>query len=327
MKNIPLFTENLAVGYGDNKVLQGIGLSSKKGELVCLLGANGSGKSTLLRTLAGLQKSLEGDIFLDNSSIDDLPASEKSIKLSVTLSHAVISGNLTVRELVELGRYPHVNMAIRFTKEDDDHVAQALELTGITELAGQLCHELSDGQLQKAFIARAVAQDTPVMLLDEPANHLDLGARLEVIRLLSRLAKEKNRTVIMSTHHLDLAVQLADVLWVITKEGTVKTGVPEDLFLSGTIQRAFPVEQFDLTSGKVVYPKGPRDVAYEGNNPWVRQALQRNGFNLSEKNTGKGPSVASTESAEGTTIEVNDGNVSYTVNTIAEMLELLQRRD
>ncbi|MDH5602471.1 MAG: ABC transporter ATP-binding protein, partial [Cyclobacteriaceae bacterium] len=213
MNSISLQTENLVIGYTKGKestlVLEDINVSCGQSELICLMGGNGSGKSTLLRTLSGLQNPLSGDVFIEKKNIDAYDPIGLSRKLSITLPTGTVTGNMNVKELVALGRYPYLDWKINFTRQDNDIVNRALVMTNTEKIRDRMCHELSDGQLQKVFIARAIAQDTPLMILDEPANHLDLNNRLEMMRLLTVLAKDHEKSIIVSTHHLDLALQLA----------------------------------------------------------------------------------------------------------------------
>jgi iron complex transport system ATP-binding protein len=286
----PLLTaEDLAVGYFSPKktprVVAGpLRLALWPGELVCLLGPNGAGKSTLLRTLAGLQPPLGGRLDLGSTAITSLSASERARQLSIVLTDRVDSGNLTVRELVRLGRHPHTGWLGGLSAHDEAQVQAALVATGTTAFAGRPLGELSDGERQKVLLARALAQDTPIVLLDEPTAHLDLPNRVSLMRLLHRLARQNGKAILLSTHELDLALQAADRVWLLPADGQLRTGTPEDLVLSGAFAAAFAREglAFDPATGTFALhaPTGPA-VQLVGDGAaafWTRRALEREGF-------------------------------------------------
>ena len=329
MNSISLQTENLVIGYTKGKestlVLEDINVSCGQSELICLMGGNGSGKSTLLRTLSGLQNPLSGDVFIEKKNIDAYDPIGLSRKLSITLPTGTVTGNMNVKELVALGRYPYLDWKINFTRQDNDIVNRALVMTNTEKIRDRMCHELSDGQLQKVFIARAIAQDTPLMILDEPANHLDLNNRLEMMRLLTVLAKDHEKSIIVSTHHLDLALQLADKLWVILPDGSLISGVPEDLCLNGTIERAFPAKNYDIMTGKVQYEPTGKQVYLEEKEKiiWVKQALERKGFITCDEKKAEVPIISPAMRSGKLHIEITRGESVEVTDTIEEMLRLL----
>jgi len=329
MKSSPLKTENLVIGYTKGKertvVLEDINVSCVQGELICLMGGNGSGKSTLLRTLSGLQNPISGDVFIDTKNINTYDSVGLSRKLSITLPTGIVTGNMNVKELVALGRYPYLDWKINFTRQDHEIVDRAIVMTKIEKISDRMCHELSDGQLQKVFIARAIAQDTSLMLLDEPANHLDLNNRLEMMRLLAGLTRNHEKSIVVSTHHLDLALQLADKLWVILPDGSLISGVPEDLCLNGTVERAFPAKNYDIMTGKVQHEPTGNQVCLEEKEKitWVEQALKRKGFvACNEKKPGI-PLIKTAMRSGKLHIEITRKESVIVADTIEEMLRLL----
>ncbi|UOQ68890.1 ABC transporter ATP-binding protein [Hymenobacter volaticus] len=284
-----LSAEDLAVGYFSSRntpraVTDNLRLALWPGELVCLLGPNGAGKSTLLRTLAGLQPPLRGRLMLGNSAMQDLNAPARARQLSVVLTDRLDAGNLTVQELVSLGRQPHTGWLGGLSAHDEAQVQAALAATNTTPFAGRPVGELSDGERQKVLLARALAQDTPLILLDEPTAHLDLPNRVALMRLLHNLARQTGKAILLSTHELDLALQAADRVWLLSATGTLHAGTPEDLVLSGTFAAAFAREglAFDPTTGTFALhaPAGPTvQLLGEGAAAfWTRRALEREGF-------------------------------------------------
>ncbi len=256
------------------------------GELVALLGPNGAGKSTLLRTLAGLQPPLTGRLDLGGTALADLSSSERARQLSIVLTDRVEASNLTVLELVRLGRHPHTSWLGGLTAHDEAQVQAALAATGTENFAHRQVGELSDGERQKVLLARALAQDTLIILLDEPTAHLDLPNRVSLMRLLHRLARQTHKAILLSTHELDLALQAADRIWLLPADGTLHIGTPEDLVLSGTFAAAFAREglAFDPTTGtfQLHEAHGPavRLVGEGAATFWTRRALEREGYLL-----------------------------------------------
>ncbi len=285
----PLLTAaDLVVGYAAQKVSRPVAgplqLSLWPGELVCLLGPNGAGKSTLLRTLAGLQPPLSGQLGVAGQSLAGLSAPARARQLSIVLTDRLDVGNLTVRELVRLGRYPHTGWLGGLTAHDEAQVQAALHATGTAAFAARPVGELSDGERQKVLLARALAQDTPVVLLDEPTAHLDLPNRVALMRLLHHLARQTGKAILLSTHELDLALQAADRVWLLPAGGALHAGTPEDLVLSGAFAAAFVHEglAFDAATGTFALhaPTGPA-VQLVGDGAaafWTRRALEREGF-------------------------------------------------
>ena len=285
-----LATEQLTIGYRTDRhihpVANNLQLGVPQGQLVCLLGPNGSGKSTLLRTLAGMQPPLSGHVQLGKQPLDTLTAQQRATHLAVVLTEPTYA-NLTVYDLVAMGRYPHTGWLGRLSERDRQAVEHAMRVTHTLDFADRPVGTLSDGERQKVMIARAVAQDTPVLILDEPTAHLDVPNRMAVLRLLHQLAQQYQKAVLLSTHALDLALLIADRLWLM-HEGRVGTGVPEDLALDGTLAQVFAQDgvTFDTHTGtfQLPRPRGPL-IGLNGPQPevyWTRRALERVGYTVTE---------------------------------------------
>jgi iron complex transport system ATP-binding protein len=274
-----LFTENLVVGYSSkastNILFEGIDLSLQAGKLTCFMGPNGIGKSTLIRTIARLQKPLGGEI----SKLDEK-------KIALVLTDKITATHMTVYDLVSYGRYPHLGWEISFTDQDKKIVEQSINEVHIESLVDKKLDELSDGQLQLAMIARALAQETPILLLDEPTAHLDLNNRVEIMKLLLNLARKKNKAIVVATHELDLALQMADMIWLATPDKKIKSGIPEDLVLDGSFDEIFRFKGFDLKTGKIQHTSFRKSTIHlQGNGYeflWTKNALEREGFSVAD---------------------------------------------
>ncbi len=228
-----------------------INLKLYEGELVGLVGANGIGKSTLLRTVSNVQPALHGSVYLSDKELTSYKPLELASKLSIVLTEQIASKNLTVQELVALGRQPYTNWVGKMSEEDIEKVRKAIEVTHITDLVTKRCFELSDGQLQKVLIARAIAQDTPFIMLDEPTTHLDVYHKAYILKLLKRLAFETKKTILFSTHEIDFAIQLCDKMIVMNKDG-FEFGRPKELVQARAFSGLFPEDLiiFDAKSGR-----------------------------------------------------------------------------
>ena len=260
MNNETIQLRNLYIGYQTKHsvktVAEGINGSIRSGELTCLLGANGVGKSTLLRTLSAFQPAIKGDIFISTNEegekrkeISSLTDKELSKLIGVVLTEKPDVKNMSVRELVSLGRSPYTGFWGTYTDEDLRIVDEAIEMVGITDLSRRPVHTLSDGERQKVMIAKALAQQTPVIFLDEPTAFLDYPSKVEVLQLLRRISREAGKTIFLSTHDVELALQLADTIWLMSKQETgrqgdkdsggspVTIGSPQALAASGDLGR------------------------------------------------------------------------------------------
>lgn len=279
--------QNLSIGYITKKerkvVAEGITANIQSGELTCLLGANGIGKSTLLRTLSAFQPKLAGEVFVQGKEIASYTEKQLSTLLSVVLTEKCDVKNMSARELIGLGRSPYTGFWGALNEDDKQMVDKAISLVKIENLANRMVDTLSDGERQKVMIAKALAQDTPIIFLDEPTAFLDFPSKVEIMQLLHRLSRKTNKTIFLSTHDLELALQIADKIWLIDKQSSVTIGTPEDLSLSGKLSSFFARKGiiFDEESGLFrVENSYNRKIRLSGHGQlytMVRKALLRNG--------------------------------------------------
>ena len=311
-----LKTENLTIGYPSKIILENLDLQLEKGKLTALLGINGAGKSTLLRTIAGVQKPILGTVFINYNksqkneykSIQKLSKKEIDKKISLVLTEQAATTRLTVKELIALGRYPHTGWNGSFDNEDQKKIDWAIEAVGMNEYAEIPIGELSDGLRQKTMIGRALAQEGNILLLDEPTAHLDLVNRSEVMLLLSQIATEFDKAILVSTHELDLILQIAHTLWLISssdvstnklnEKGKLQNrkllvGLAEELVLNGELANAFvrPPLYFDREKGNFKIQNKEHKITFfiEGDTIgtyWTKLALEKRGI-YSEISDGK----------------------------------------
>lgn len=236
-KNI-VTTSNLSIGYPNLQVAKNINLTINKGNIISVLGLNGSGKSTLIRTLARIQEPLEGEIFLFNNVLDKYGQNELAKKLAIVLTDKLPENLLTVNELIAMGRQAYTNWFDKLTKIDKEKIDFAIESTHIAHLLHKKYSELSDGQKQKVLLAKAIAQDTPIILLDEPTAHLDMHHKMETFLLLQNLAYKHQKSIIMATHEVGLSTQMADELWLL-HDATISVGNPKELIKNKLLSSVF----------------------------------------------------------------------------------------
>lgn len=230
-------TNRLTVGYRGHRVVEDISLSLPCGRLVCLLGPNGAGKSTLLRTLCGFQPPIAGTVTISGSDITTMSAAEVARLVSVVLTDRPLTPSLTAREMVGMGRAPYTGFWGRLSDDDHRLVSEAMQTVGITPLATRRMGQLSDGERQKVMIAKALAQHTPVIVLDEPTAFLDYPSKVAVMKTLARLAHDEGKTILMSTHDLELAAQLGDELMEIENKHIRKITADEVSRIIGRLLR------------------------------------------------------------------------------------------
>lgn len=284
---------NLSIGYktkGNNKtVAEGINATINQGELTCLLGANGIGKSTLLRTISGFQPQLSGDIFIKEKNIDDYTERKLAKQISVVLTDKPDIKNMSAKELIGLGRSPYTGFWGTLAKEDEAIVNQAIALVKIENLANRMVNTLSDGERQKVMIAKAMAQETPIILLDEPTAFLDFPSKVGIMQLLHGLSRKTDKTIFLSTHDLELALQVADKIWLMDNENGIQTGTPEDFSLDGTLSNFFAYKGivFEPETGLFrIESECDTSIRLTGHGAryaMVRKALLRNGINASRQ--------------------------------------------
>lgn len=289
-----LSLSSLKIGYisGKNELvlLPPLNACAEKGELIAVIGRNGIGKSTLLRTVAGLQKSLAGEILYDGKIMTNYPLMELAQKVSYISTETVKVSNMRVYDLVALGRFPHTNWIGKIAPKDHEAIVDALEKTSMYSFSNRFVSELSDGERQKAMIARILAQDTGVMIMDEPTAFLDVGSKYEIFHLLNILSNINNKTIIFSTHDLQMAISQSDKIWLILDDELV-TGSPEDLMIAGAFEHLFDPSavMFNSDDGTFSFrndTKGHIYVEGAGNKRhWTEKAVQRAGFTVSRQMT------------------------------------------
>jgi iron complex transport system ATP-binding protein len=281
-------TSGLAIGYAPGgrkrRVLhEAIHVQLYAGELTSLLGLNGAGKSTLLRTLCGFQAALGGDIRIQGRRLPECSHRELSRIIGVVLTEKTSAGGITAEELVALGRHPYTGFFGRLNGADRRIVAESLDAVGMAGKAAAFVSELSDGERQKIMIAKALAQQCPIIVLDEPTAFLDVMSRIETLSLLHRLATEQGKAILLSTHDLELAIRMSDCLWLMERGRAMVCGVPEDLILNRSFETFFDKKgvTFDASTGRLTAGSPSCPVAVEGDFNtayWVGNALIRHGF-------------------------------------------------
>ncbi len=322
--NITDITTGYQSGANQKIISKNLNLTIERGAFIALLGPNGCGKSTLLRTIAGLQKPLGGNISINQINVQKIKSKEKARLLSLVLTDRISSAYLIVEDIVGMGRYPHIGGMGILSEQDRVIVRQSLRQCNMESFAQRTFSELSDGEKQRVLLARALAQDTPLMMLDEPTAHLDLPNRVELMRMLRDLAKQTNKAILLSTHELDLALQWCDGIWLMNKDGVVNNGAPEDLVLNGSFSDVFSNDNFyfDIPEGIFKMKREPKQKIYiKGNTiikEWTRRAIERENYASTED-----------ESASDLKIIINDqnkwllehNNNTTICNTIQELIK------
>jgi len=248
-----LQAKQLTIGYANKNLAKELNLKLETGKMICLLGQNGVGKSTLLRTLSGLQPLICGQIIINDQVIENITRNELAKLLGIVTTEKIGLKSMTVQDLVSLGRYPYTNWLGLETDVDRTVINQAIATCKIEYLRYAKLGEISDGQLQKAMIARVLAQNTQYILLDEPTAHLDLVNRVEMFQLLKKISQEDQKGIIVSTHELDLSLQFSDELWLMNFNEPMTIGEPHALVSSGELNRVFHIEgfEFDFSNPKI----------------------------------------------------------------------------
>ena len=279
-----LTCNSLSVGHSKNKpILNNLNLNVGAEQLICLVGQNGSGKTTLLKSLCGIIPILSGDVLYNGENLSSLSAKELASKQSIVLSDK-LSSNLTVFDILKLGRYAHTDIFGRLSSKDCQKIDEVIQILNITNYKNSLFSKLSDGQKQKVMLGRALVQNSEILFLDEPTNFLDLPNRLDLISKLKLISKLNKRTIIFSSHDWQIALELANVIWVIKDNGTIQVTTPEDFIVTKEIDSYFyhPDYTFDSNQGKFISNVktlrqvkiiGPKDKAY-----WVDHALLKYNF-------------------------------------------------
>lgn len=329
---IVISARNLSIGYPKTKKESKTVLHSDfsfelySGELTCLLGENGAGKSTLLRTITGLQAPLSGEIWLYEKNLTQYKEQEFSTLLGIVLTDKTAIGGFTVSELVGLGRYPYTGFFGKLTSNDHHIIEQAMDSVGIAHKSESYVAELSDGERQKVMIAKALAQECPIIVLDEPTAFLDVVNRIEIMNLLHHLAAKQNKTILLSTHDIELSLLLADRLWLLSKDKNLTCGVTEDIVLSDAINKYIGNKDvlFDKTNGrfltklsseKEIYLEARDDLYY-----WTENFLHRNGYKLSQNKDNELSIYVHSPS----NIQVKEKTQTYNLTSFEELYSLLK---
>jgi iron complex transport system ATP-binding protein len=286
--------DSLKIGYASgrqkNILLPPLSASAGRGELIALIGKNGIGKSTLLRTITGLQEPLGGEISYNGRNILEYSRMELAREVGYISTESIKVSNMSVYDLVALGRFPHTNWTGIIDSGNHNSIMDAIEKTGMSALKNRLVSELSDGERQRAMIARILAQDTDIMIMDEPTAFLDIGSKYEILHLMHLLARESEKTIIFSTHDLNIAMSQSDKIWLILDNKLIE-GAPEDLMIDGAFDHLFdssPV-QFNTDDGTFSFRTDDRGTIFvEGDGKlrnWTIKAINRAGFSVSENKT------------------------------------------
>lgn len=326
-----LSAKELTVGYrkgnSTSPVISGLNLSLSRGKLVALIGANGIGKSTLLRTLVGNQPPLEGEVSISGIRIGEISRKDLSLLLGIVNTERTQAGALTVREVVSLGRQPYTGFLGILSKNDKSIVEKAMQDAGILHKASSFLAELSDGERQKVMIAKALAQCTPIIILDEPTAFLDVASRMETMLLLHNLAHKQNKAVLLSSHDLSQSMMLADELWVVTNDRKIISGNTEDVVLLGAMDSIFAssIISFDLLQGDFcINLDSQYDIKLNCNDKilkkWIGNALKRNGYGISNDEACKNEITAISPNE----ITVSTAQGSIKANSISDMIAIIK---
>ncbi|HBF40127.1 MAG TPA: cobalamin/Fe3+-siderophore ABC transporter ATP-binding protein [Firmicutes bacterium] len=267
-------TDQLAIGYSRKIIIDNINLEALKGQIVCLLGPNGSGKTTMLRTLSGLLAPVKGTVYLNDKDLNGYKGTDLSKNIAVLLTEKVPGLYMTVFEMVAMGRYPYTDYAHRLTSKDTAKVWEALERVNGVDLAEKNFLELSDGERQKALLARALTQEPELLVLDEPTSFLDIRHKYEIIEVFNRLAQEKKTTIILSVHDIELAVRCCDIAILLKENQIVGYGPPEKLLTETSIRDLYGLQRLTynelLGVAELSSPEPPSVFVIAGNGTGVR---------------------------------------------------------
>ncbi|MGN0231376.1 MAG: ABC transporter ATP-binding protein [Muribaculaceae bacterium] len=329
-----LETHNLNIGYRNGssavEVARDINIALYPGELVCLIGANGTGKSTLLRTLAASQRPLAGSVTIDGSDTLCLSRNRMSRLLAIVNTDSTQAGGLTVRELVALGRHPHTGWFGRLSKADAKAIDTAMQSVGITDKANRFIAELSDGERQKAMIAKALAQDTPIIFLDEPTAFLDIASKISTMQLLHILARRTGKAILLSSHDIAQVLTFADKLIAIDSSHSICCGPTDDMVLQGTMGSLFIGNNIDFDPAtcnfvmESLLPHSARIDAPDDVRHILANALRRNDIRVEADDTCGTDFVVSVERTSPIDIVITaDGNTVAHCPSVAQLIDAI----
>ena len=322
--NISIQLSDVTTGYRGKPVTRDINAYLQAGELTCLLGPNGAGKSTLLKTLSAFIPPLSGEITIEGVNIRKISASMLARSIAVVLTRRPATMNMTVEELVSIGRSPYTSFFGGLHENDREVVDKSIRLVGIDDLRTRNVNTLSDGERQKALIAKALAQQTRIIFLDEPTAFLDYPSKVEIMQLLYTIAREENKTVFMSTHDLELALQIADKIWLLDKERGLNIGIPEDLAYAGLLGDYFQRGglKFNYTTGLFEIDNEQKgSVCLKGSGRlfnMVKKALKRMGYSTDPSSGGV--TIEIIADANGNEHIVYDGETLNSIESLAAKL-------
>jgi len=277
---------NLTVGYGKKAVVSKVDVDGLRGHVVCLLGPNGAGKTTILRTLAGLLVPLEGHVTINDRDMKEIHKKALAKKLSIVLTKRVSGGLMKVYEVVAMGRYPHTDYFGKLTEKDMSLIVEALKTVNASALADRYFDELSDGERQKVLVARALAQEPEVIILDEPTSHLDIRHRLELMEILKRLSREKWITVVLSLHEVYIAIKTCDQVLLVKDGGVMAVGAPEEVVHEAHIKELYSIEDagFNYLLGSIEVVNRHKATTYviggNGHGASIYRLLTKHGIGM-----------------------------------------------
>ncbi|ABR55704.1 ABC transporter ATP-binding protein [Methanococcus aeolicus] len=237
-----LKTENLSVGYGNNIIVKNINLDMKEGEILCIIGPNGAGKSTLLKTIATYLKPKNGAVYLDGKKIHELTPSQLAKEMAIVLTERVNPGNMTGFDIIAIGRHPYTDLFGRLSKEDKDIVVDSAKSVNAEYLLHKNFFEMSDGERQKIMIARALAQEPEILILDEPTSYLDAKHKIELTLLLRELSSQNNLAIIVTLHDIELALRIADKMALIKNHEILAFGYPENVMSREVVNNLYDLD-------------------------------------------------------------------------------------
>lgn len=313
---------DVSVGYRDNRrkervVKKSINLNAHRGELIALIGGNGIGKSTLLRSITGFQPVIGGSILINGKAIHAYREKELAKLMSFVSTEIIRVANLSVFDLVSLGRFPHTSWFGRLSEEDHAVVIESIGMVGLRGYENRMVNQISDGERQRAMMARTLAQDTDIIVLDEPTAFLDVPNKYEIVSILHKLAREKNKTILFSTHDLNIALGEVDLIWLMMRDEVVQ-GAPEDLILNGLFPRLFSDSgiRFDMEQGDFrIDRKNNAVIHLQGHSRittnWTRKALERAGMKV----------ISANGSPAQMNVAVNENELGWSLTTADKTLE------